>query len=137
MTGEFVTTDTSEMDILMLFTHAGEFVTTDTGEFDILMLFTHAGEFVTTDTGELDILLLFIVLLYVLSYPEKAYGESCSSAVECLVSGSVCSGGQCACPSTMYLQGMTCLNSKLCQSIGIIFKQDIERFAHFFCRKCR
>ena len=39
MTGEFVTTDTGELDILMLFTHAGEFVTTDTRELDILMLF--------------------------------------------------------------------------------------------------
>ena len=46
------------------------------------------------------------------SFPEKGQGESCSSATECLVTDSICDGGQCACPSTMYLQGMTCLNSK-------------------------
>ena len=43
---------------------------------------------------------------------EKANGDSCSSSEECLVSDAICNGGICGCPTNMFLQGMTCLNSK-------------------------
>ena len=46
-------------------------------------------------------------------FAEKGNGEACSSSVECLVSSSICDRGQCGCPDNTYLQGMSCLNSKL------------------------
>ena len=44
-------------------------------------------------------------------------GEDCDLDSECLVADSVCNdaSGQCDCPSTRYLDGMTCINSKLQQ----------------------
>ena len=50
--------------------------------------------------------------IYGMTVSEKGQGESCSSAMECLVTDAVCDGGQCACSATTYLQGMACLNSK-------------------------
>ena len=45
---------------------------------------------------------------------EKLNGDQCLADMECLVTGAVCDGatGTCSCPAAMYLDGMTCKNSK-------------------------
>ena len=54
-----------------------------------------------------------VLIAYIFLFStEKGHGESCSSSMECLVTDSICDRGLCGCSSTMYLQGMTCLNSK-------------------------
>ena len=50
---------------------------------------------------------------------EKSNGQACSSSIECLVTDSVCSGGLCGCPANTYLEGMSCLNSKLMSSVTV------------------
>ena len=60
--------------------------------------------------------------------------------MECLVTGAVCDGatGTCSCPASMYLDGMTCRNSKhrgffLWAYAAVVEQSSAEKGAFLVC----
>ena len=72
------------------------------------------------------------------SISEKANGEVCTSAMQCMVTDSVCNAGICGCPADMYLQGMACMNSKYFRHHYVYLRVEIQIFGfHWMTRNIR